>query len=120
MELTKTSRTTAHKDIVKIAKLVKLEFKILVGENAKFNVPKYYQRLLNSILTKFLNGTTWFEGLANHILEQDAMNNHRNMLIKLVVELCLNVKLTEYSKSVIEFKPTVWKNLTKLILFQGN
>ena len=75
---------------------------------------------MKSFLSKVLNETIWFESLTNHILEQDAMNNHRSMLIKLVIELCLNIKLGQYSKKVFDFKPTVRKNLTKLILFQGN
>lgn len=120
-ELIGTSeRIEVNKDIILICQIAETELKVLINESKNFNIGKYYSRLENQIIMRITNfHQRVFSDLARHILEQDAVNNHRNILIKLCIDFYLKLRLEQYSKNFGGFRDSVRKKLTKLILFRG-
>lgn len=115
-----SSEIDAHGDILFICKTAELELKIVTNNKRNINVSKHYVSMINRSLWKILNDKPNVFGLlSEHILEQDALLNHRNLIIKLTADLYLKGRLEQYAKGVIDFKKPIRKKLTKLILFQG-
>lgn len=109
-----------HQSVLRICKLSETELKIVINKKENVNVGKYYCLLENRILR---NVSTYhsdmFDGLMEHILDQDALNNHRNLLIKLCIDFYLKLRLEQYAKNLGGIKTSLRKKLTKLILFRG-
>ena len=55
----------------------------------------------------------------NIINDNEPLQNHRNILIKLVIEIYLHNKFREYAKRTIAFEPSVRNKLNKITLLLG-
>ena len=53
------------------------------------------------------------------INDKEPLQNHRNILIKLVIEIYLHNKFCEYAKRTIAFEPSVRNKLNKITLLLG-
>lgn len=116
-----TSQTTTN-DIALICKLSDFEFKVLVNSAKFFNVQKYYASLVNKIFNRVTTEHhTVFSDFLQHILnDNEPMNNHRIIMIKLVIELFLDIRIKEYTASMTGSKPYLRNKLTKIVTFLGN
>lgn len=109
-----------NKDILLICRIAERELKILTNENDNFNVAKHYAKLENRIVMTIYNAHQHvFKQLSQHILDQDLVNNHRNILINLCIDFYLKLRLEQYAKNFGGLKHSLRKKLTKLILFRG-
>lgn len=115
-----SSKTGAHSDVQAICRISEQEFKTLIGADTRLNIPKYYFALTTRISTKILEQRNVFKNMSDHIINQDALSNHRNMLINLCIDFYLQLRIRNYAKSYGGFKPTQRKKLNKIVLFHGD
>jgi hypothetical protein len=101
------------KDVINVCRVAELVFR----ENNKFSGNVIEKLMLTS--KRNLNIAKTSSGLSDHILEQDALNNHLLQLINLILKCYLTIRLHHHNMSTNEIKDRIRHRYSKLILFKN-
>lgn len=113
---TMTCHDTSTSLILSFYELSNQQFNTLAKDRVDFNVAKYYKMLVDTTVQK-LQTSLYLNEFENHAYED---KHHKSNFIQHVVEICLNMRMKAYSKTIRPFKQSTRSKYTKLILFEGH
>lgn len=106
------TQSESSKDVLTVCKVTDFAFRVLVDSTSKLDVSKYFTFLVDCTISRIAK---YHSDLFGNLICKD----HRIELIKLIIDVYLQVLMNNYTKSIIPFKKPIRSTCTKLILFSG-